>query len=91
MNKSKLDELLRLSKNNYSATTEEVVRTWRLIKELVNELVLDSKYQQTIGDDLTTPMKAIHTKFNDAGRRSAPWRIFEEDTSHPKTVRMAIK
>jgi hypothetical protein len=69
MNENQLAVLLELSAKRLTAEPPEVVRMWRLLKELANELLLTAGFSPA-------SMRAMHTKFNDAGRRSAPWRSF---------------
>jgi hypothetical protein len=69
MNDQKLNRLVELAEKKLSATTEEVVEMWRLLKDLANELLLGAGFSGI-------SVRAMHTKFNDAGRRSAPWKAF---------------
>lgn len=69
MDSALLDEIASLAKKRLKATTPEVVRLWRLVKALANELLINAGFNP-VG------IRAMHTKFNDAGRRSAPWRAF---------------
>jgi len=62
-----LNEILRLSSLGYNASTTEVVELWRKLKTFVDGLWKAQGHSDAI-------VRAIHTKFNDAGRRSAPWR-----------------
>jgi hypothetical protein len=69
MNDSQLKTLLALSEKKLTADTAEVVQIWRILKDLANELLLNAGFS-------VVSVKAMHTKFNDAGRRSAPWKSF---------------
>lgn len=71
MNDAELKTLLELSEKKLNADTTEVVRMWRLLKELANEILLGAGFSEK-------EVKAMHTKFNDAGRRSAPWKAFSQ-------------
>lgn len=62
-----LDHIIDLANKKLSASTEEVVELWRLLKALANHLLLEANFPEKA-------VKAMHTKFNDAGRRSAPWK-----------------
>lgn len=69
MNDNKLKRLVELAEKKLTADTSEVVEMWRLLKGLANELLLKAGFSGK-------SVKAMHTKFNDAGRRSAPWMAF---------------
>lgn len=71
MNDNQLKALIQLAEKKLDANTDEVVQMWRLLKELANELLLGAGFSEK-------EVKAMHTKFNDAGRRSAPWKAFSQ-------------
>ena len=71
MTNEELNKLASLAEKKLQADTTEVVQMWRLLKELSNELLLGAGFSQK-------EVKAMHTKFNDAGRRSAPWKPFSQ-------------
>lgn len=69
MHESELTRLVQLAEKKLTANTIEVVEMWRAVKKLSNGLLLEAGYSGKA-------VKAMHTKFNDAGRRSAPWKAF---------------
>jgi hypothetical protein len=69
MNENRLKRLVQLAEKKLAAEPAEVVEMWRLLKDLTNELLLEAGFSERA-------VKALHTKFNDAGRRSAPWKAF---------------
>jgi hypothetical protein len=71
MTNEQLNKLVSLAEKKLEAETTEVVQMWRLLKELSNEILLGAGFSDR-------EVKAMHTKFNDAGRRSAPWKAFSQ-------------
>jgi hypothetical protein len=67
------NSIVELARLQQAASTEQVVSMWRQIKAFAQSLWLAQGH-------LPEVTKAIHTKFNDAGRRSAPWRAFSNRT-----------
>ena len=68
-NTKELERLLALANRRLNASTEETVEMWRTLKSLANDLLVGAGFSDK-------SVKAMHTKFNDAGRRSAPWKAF---------------
>jgi len=71
MTKEQLARLINLAEKRLDLETAEVVQMWKLLKELSNEMLLGAGFSEK-------DVKAMHTKFNDAGRRSAPWKAFSQ-------------
>jgi hypothetical protein len=66
-----ISSILKLACRKNDLTTEETVTLLRLVKKHSEAQWLKQGHPPEI-------TRAIHTKFNDAGRRSAPWRAFSK-------------
>jgi hypothetical protein len=66
-------DIVALGRQEGALSTEEVVRLLKLVKTFADSIWRESGYS-------TNTIKSIHTKFNDAGRRSAPWKAYSSKT-----------
>jgi hypothetical protein len=71
--KNNIEKMLEIARMTDSASTEQVVFLWKCIKDFSDTIWQNNGHEKSV-------IKAIHTKFNDAGRRSAPWRVFSKRT-----------
>ena len=69
----KIKEIVEIACLENDASTAQVVKLWKSLKNFADEIWLADGHKKEV-------LKAIHTKFNDAGRRSAPWRVFSRKT-----------
>ncbi len=68
---SSLQKLIELSKKEYKISVEEVRELISLITNLTRSLLITAGFPERSITQLTT-------KLRDAGRRSAPWRVFSQ-------------
>lgn len=73
MSRENLHQIIEIAHLRERATTQQTVALWKKIKAYAEQLWLSQGHSPSV-------TKAIHTKFNDAGRRSAPWRAFSKKT-----------